>query len=135
MDGKQQVVMVLRKTFQGGIIKRIPKNGRDARILLALAAASFDPGKDYSEPQANEQISEWKAGFTCPDEMDHVTIRRWLVDYHLLIRDADGSSYRANQMVINSVITPDARSIQPRYILEDVQRVNEDRRRRYQTSV
>jgi len=125
---KQQAEGRLRRLFQGGVIERIPRNSEDARLFLALAASSFDPRNVYSESGVNEQLKEWMDGFTCPDEMDHVSVRRHLVDSHFLLRDTSGATYRVNQAVINQVIEPAARSIQPRYVLEDVQREKKERK-------
>lgn len=128
MINKQRAEGRLRKLFQGGVMKRIPRNSEDARLFLALAASSFDPRNAYSEAAVNEQLKEWMDGFTCPHEMDHVSLRRHLVDSHFVLRDKSGIAYRPNQAVINQVIEPAARSIQPRYLLEDVQRERKERK-------
>ena len=128
MKSKQQIEDVLRRLFKGGVIARIPRDRRDAKIFLALAASSFDPRVVYSETAVNEHLLEWMEDITSPASMDHVTVRRYLVDFYLLLRDASGSSYKANQTVIGKIIEPEARSIHPRYILETVQREKEQRK-------
>ena len=65
--------------------------------------------------------------------MEHVTIRRSLVDYHFVLRDVSGDVYRPNQPVINDVIEPAVRSIQPRYVFEEVERDKLARRREHVT--
>jgi hypothetical protein len=119
---KAQTEKVLRRLFKAGVMRRIPKNRKDAEIFLALAASSFDPRVTYSETEVNEHLVDWMAGFTRPVNLDHVTVRRYLVDFYFLLRDSSGSSYTTNQTIINTTIEPEARSVQPRYILEDVQR-------------
>lgn len=134
MVNKQQTEKVLRRLLKGGVMKRMPRNRKDTKIFLALAASSFDPQNSYSENEINEHLIEWMADFTRPSALDHVTIRRCLIDHYFLSRDQSGSSYATNQTIINNVIDPAARSIQPRYIFEDVQREREIRKRAAATS-
>lgn len=131
MIDKQQTETVLRRLFKGGVIRRMPKNRKDAQTFLALAASNLDPQIKYSESEVNRELVDWMADITCPIGLDHVTLRRYLVDLCFLLRDASGSSYSANQTVINNAIDPSARSIQPRDILEDVQRERNQRKRAF----
>lgn len=110
-------------------MRRMPKNRKDTEILLALAASTFDPQKVYSEKEVNEHLSEWLLGFAKPAGVDHVTVRRYLVDYYFLLRDVPGMSYRTNQAVISSVIDADARSVQPRAILDEALKERARRKR------
>ncbi len=119
----------MRRLLKGGVIRRMPKSRKDAEIILALAASSFDPRLAYSESEVNEHLSEWLAEFTSPVGMDHVTVRRYLIDYCFLMRDVSGTTYTTNQTIINSAIEPAARSIQPRLILEESERERQQRKR------
>ena len=130
MVNKQQAEKVLRRILKGGVMRRMPKSRKDTEIFLALAASSFDPQVAYSESEINEHLIEWMADFTRPSALDHVTVRRCLIDHYFLLRDQSGSSYATNQTIINKVIDPAARSIQPRYIFGDVQQEREKRKRR-----
>jgi len=125
---KQQAERVLRRLLKGGIMKRLPRNRKDAEILLALAASYLDPQSRYSESEVNQLLREWMEDFTCPIAMDHVTVRRYLVDFNFLLRDQPGSWYITNQTIINKVIEPAARSIRPGFILGEVQREREIRK-------
>ena len=129
MISKQQTEKLLRRLLKGGVMKRMPRNRKDTEVFLALAASSLDPQDAYSESEINEHLIEWMADFTRPSALDHVTVRRCLIDHYFLLRDQSGSSYTTNQTIINKVIDPAARSIQPRYIFEDVQREREQRKR------
>jgi hypothetical protein len=119
--------------FRAGLVKRVPKVNKDAKLFLALAASSLDPRSAYSEKEVNAQLMEWMEGFTCTVNLDHVTIRRCLVDHYFLLRDSSGEVYRTNQPIINDVIEPPARSIQPRYLFEEVEREKIERRREHAT--
>ena len=115
----EEVEKMLKRLFNGGELRRLPKGRRDTEALLALAASSLDPRQTYLEKDLNEALKEWLEGFTYRT-LDHVTIRRYLVDLNMLIRDERGSWYRTNQAVINTIIEPDARSIRPIEIYEAV---------------
>ena len=128
MINKQQTERILRRLLKGGVMKRMPRNRKDLEVFLALAASFFDPQGKYAEPEVNEILMEWMADFTSPTNMDHVTLRRHLVDFYFLLRDQAGSSYATNQTIINTIIEPAARSVQPRYVLEDMQREREQRK-------
>lgn len=115
-----QVKGVLRRIFNGGEMRRLPKSRKDTEALLALAASSLDPQMTYSEAEVNEAISEWMQGFTDPITLDHVTLRRYMVDTFILLRDPHGTTYKTNQMIINQVIKPEARAVQPLLVLQEV---------------
>ena len=124
-----QVEAVFRRIFNGGEMRRLPKSRKDTEVVLALAASALDPREVYSEKGVNEVLAEWMTGFTDAVTMDHVTIRRYLVDGFFLLRDTGGTTYRTTQVIINQVIEPEARSIQPNLILEAVNRERAQRKR------
>jgi hypothetical protein len=125
----EEMERILRNLFNGGALQRLPKNRRHAEALLALAASSLDSQTEYSEPELNEALADWMAGFTDPIHFDHVTVRRYLVDLAMLLRDAEGSRYRANQIVINRFIEADTRGVSPLVIFYEVQQKRAQRRR------
>ena len=119
---------MLRRLFNGGELRRLPKSRKDTEVLLALAASVLDPREQYTEAEVNELLGDWLYSFASQISLDHVTIRRYLVDYNMLLRDEPGTWYRTNQAVINTFIEPDARSIIPRDIMEAVQQEREQRK-------
>lgn len=126
---KEQVEKVFRRLLKGGAIRRLPRSRGDLLVFLALAVSSLDPQLQYAEPELNERLIEWMIGFTDPVAIDHVTVRRYLVDYSYLLRDIPGTRYKTNQTMINTVIQPEARSVQPLVLLEEIQRDQAHRRR------
>jgi len=62
--------------------------GRRRLVLQHVASTSFDPGADYDEPAVDERLRAWCDG----GEVDHVALRRYLVDGGLLLRG--GGVYR-----------------------------------------
>lgn len=124
---------ILRRLFKGGEIERLPKRPGDARFLLALIASSLQPSQHYSERDLNVHLTEWLAGFTCPIGLDHVTVRRYLVDHGFVLRDAEGSWYTVNTAVVGSVLDASAMEVYPRDIFDEVQLERLARKRAYRT--
>lgn len=116
------------RIFSAGRLRRMPKGRADTLLFLALAASILDPRKAYSEPELNEELKQWMADFVDEHVFDHVTVRRYLVDFRLLLRDAPGRRYLTNQTMINHTIEPDVRSLQPRLIYQSVADAREQRR-------
>jgi hypothetical protein len=56
-------------------------------LLLDHVAQAFEPGRRYQETAVNEILKD-----ACDD---HVTMRRYLVDYELLSRTPDGTYWRS----------------------------------------
>lgn len=117
------------RMYSAGRLRRMPKGRSDTLLFLAVAASILDPRKAYTEPELNEEIRNWMEGFCESRLFDHVTVRRYLVDFHLLLRDAQGSRYNTNQTMINHTIEPDVRSIQPALIFEAVEYARKQRKR------
>lgn len=124
---RPELEKIFWRLFNGGEIRRLPKSRKDTEALLALAAASLDPRQQYSEVEVNEALQDWLQGFTY-QTLDHVTIRRYLVDLNMLLRDEPGTWYRTNQAVIGTYIEPDARSVRPVDIFKAVIQKREARK-------
>ena len=106
----------------------MPKGQQDTLVFLAVAAATFDPQKTYTESEVNDHLRQWMSGFVDLVMLDHVTVRRYLADYRYLVRDVAGSRYRANQAVINLAIEPEARMVQPWDLLQDAEAERKSRK-------
>ena len=61
--------------------------------MLAVAARSFAPGRSYSEGEVNAILQDWLAREGSILSVDHVELRRWLVDCRVLARDDYGRAY------------------------------------------
>ena len=51
------------------------------------------PGRAYTEPEVNACLRAWLAGAGAMLDVDHVELRRWLVDTGVLARDGFGRAY------------------------------------------
>ncbi len=63
--------------------------------MLAAAAQSFPSGREFSEREVNELLRTFLDNAGSMLGTDHVELRRWLVDFHLLDRDGYGRAYTA----------------------------------------
>ncbi|MEV0676305.1 DUF2087 domain-containing protein [Actinosynnema sp. NPDC050436] len=71
--------------LRDGRLVRLPAQRGRRRAVLERVCAAFEPGRRYSERDVVEVLRRWCDG----GEVDHVTVRRYLVDEGLLDR-ADG---------------------------------------------
>jgi tRNA(adenine34) deaminase len=65
----------------------------DFRTVLAAAALALDDGEGYDEAAVNARLKTWLAGPGAMIDVDHVELRRWLVDTGLVYRDGYGRRY------------------------------------------
>ena len=125
----EQAEVRFERMFSAGRLRRMPKGRADTLLFLSVAASILDPRKTYTEPELNEELRTWMSEFVEERLFDHVTVRRYLVDFHLLLRDQKGSRYTTNQTMINHTIEPVVRSIQPALIFAAVETARAQRRR------
>jgi hypothetical protein len=86
----------------GGAGSAFPRRMRDRHILYRTIIQHLDPSQKYSEGQVNEVLQRWLLDVgTCLD-IDHVTLRRYLIDELYLLREPNGTAY---------VVNPDGRAV------------------------
>ncbi len=74
--------VVLGRYFSGRILVEIPSHRAKRRVVLQRLALEFDIGRRYSEREVNEVLGAFNP--------DWSTLRRGLIDEHLLDREAAG---------------------------------------------
>jgi len=100
---QQMVDRILKRMLANGPLTGIPKRPGDQELLARLAAARLDAGGEYTEREVNERLREWLATFVEPYGIDHVTLRRMIVDARLLVRTKSGSCYRVNEAKLDEL--------------------------------
>ena len=65
----------------------------DFALMLAAAAQIFTPATVYTEREVNGRLRAMLAGVGLMLAVDHVELRRWLVDTGVLTRDGFGRAY------------------------------------------
>lgn len=126
---EKEVVGALGRMLKPGPIDSFPKRRADLIVLLALASARFDAGRAYREDDVNDSLIEWLEPFVLPNAIDHVTLRRVLVDEQFLLRNATGTAYRLNVPKLDETIEAAARSVDPRAVLAEQRQQREERKR------
>jgi hypothetical protein len=85
--------LALRRDVSLGVL--LSTHPRDFAVLLAAAAQSFPRGREFSEREVNELLRTFLDNAGSMLGTDHVELRRWLVDFHVLDRDGYGRAYTA----------------------------------------
>ncbi|WP_327953811.1 DUF2087 domain-containing protein [Brevibacillus agri] len=87
-SGSADYEAILQKYFPQGrshALDRIPRKHKHRLVVCREVAKHFAPDKIYSEQEVNDILQAVCA--------DYVTLRRYLIDYGFLTREADGSAY------------------------------------------
>jgi hypothetical protein len=103
---RETIEQVLKRLLANGPLTAMPSRPEDEQLLLLLAAGRFELRREYREAEVNERLREWLSSFVAPFGIDHVTLRRRLVDTGLLLRDAAGSTYWTMRRVPDMDIDP-----------------------------
>lgn len=117
----------LKRMLANGPLTAVPKRPADQELLVALAAAQFEAEKVYGEAEVNEILKGWIETFCEPYGIDHVTLRRMLVDSRLLSRTPSGSTYRVNRARIGEMEA--IAELDPAQVLEEVRSERASRKR------
>jgi hypothetical protein len=72
----------------------LPRRQRDRHILLKAVSLNFAPDRLYTEAEVNRLIENWLTRVGQSLEIDHVTLRRTLVDEAYLTRAPAGEAYQ-----------------------------------------
>ncbi len=74
-----------------------PKRQLDRRVLLFALARRIAPGEELPEREVNARIQDWLLGPGAALRVDHVTLRRALIDDGFWDREAGGLRYRLSR--------------------------------------
>jgi hypothetical protein len=116
----------LRRLLANGPLTAMPRRPADAELLLRLASGRFDASRLYREDEVNQILEAWLATISAQYGIDHVSLRRYLVDMQFLLRDASGSTYKLNHA--RPVIRE---NVNPAEILAELQRERAARKRQH----
>ena len=83
--------LAVRRGLSPGVMHAA--NPGDFALVLAAAACAFDAAREYRERDVNDALRAWLAGTGAMLDVDHVELRRWLVDTGVLARDGFGRAY------------------------------------------
>ena len=73
----------------------------DLLLTLALASRCMPASAQCAEPEVNAALKAWLAGTGAMLQVDHVELRRTLIDFGLWERDGFGRAYRRADVIAN----------------------------------
>lgn len=109
----------------------LPKKELDLHILFISAVLNLDPQRQYSEAGLNEELREWAGQFGANFALDHVTLRRFLIDARYLLRDAAGNVYQLNTTDALYAYDDSLKNLDLVELFEAAKREREERKQRY----
>ena len=94
----EQLEALLQNFLRDGRLIRLPaKYTRRKEVLRYLAMRDFQRHTWYSEAEVNEVLKSWCEG---ADATDYVSVRRHLIDYHILDREDSGQYWLLNAWTV-----------------------------------
>jgi hypothetical protein len=126
-DPRDRARRALRRLLANGPLTGVPKRPADQELCMTLAASKFDAGRNYLESEVNKQLAAWLKSISEPFGIDHVTLRRMLVDSRFLIRTSSGSIYRFNSERVREVEA--IKEIEPADVLAEIRNERDVRKR------
>ena len=118
-DHREMAHRALKRLLANGRLTAVPKRPADQKLFVALAASQIDARRSCLESEVNERLRIWLETISEPFGIDHVTLRRMLVDSGLLTRTSSGSKYQINVARLGEIEA--VRGIDPADVLAQIQ--------------
>ena len=109
----------------------LPKKDRDRQILFKSVTITLDPNQAYTENQLNTALGKWLSNIGRMIDIDHVTLRRYLVDEGYLNRDAAGTAYSVRAEATVDLFDSAIDELDPLTLLEQAIERREQRKQLY----
>lgn len=115
---------------QGGG-RGLSRNLRDQQILFKSITLTLDPDKPYTETELNLALGQWQTEVGQMIEIDHVSLRRYLVDAGFVQRDSAGLTYHVSTADLADLFDPEVEMIDPATVIIEAQLERERRKQDY----
>ncbi len=109
----------------------LPKKRPDRDIVFVSAILHLDPDRSYSEGDLNDALRRWTSRFGDRCGLDHVTLRRYLIDEHYIERDSAGPSYRLTKDGAAVTFDPSIKDLDLDQLLFEARLEREKRKQQY----
>jgi hypothetical protein len=119
----------LRRLLANGRLTALPKRPSDQVLLATLAVSRMDPDRTLTEAEVNEALVAWLDDVSEPYGIDHVTMRRLIVDSRLLNRTPSGSTYVVNDAKRGEIDA--VRELNPAEVLAGIVDERDQRKRQH----
>ncbi|MEJ2355138.1 MAG: DUF2087 domain-containing protein [candidate division WOR-3 bacterium] len=118
-----------------GDLIQFPKSNTDRLILLGSIIIQLEPQKEYSEKSINEAIVKWIDKMANQSYLDHVTLRRYLVDLRLLERNRAGDCYRVSKSRMSGLFEDVILTIDPFLLIKNFREEREARKKEWKNNL
>jgi hypothetical protein len=108
----------------------LPKKPLDRHILYLSVMLGLEPNRMYSEKELNAELIRWVERFGSSFGLDHVSLRRNMVDEGYVQRDTAGHFYQLSPEPPYR-IEPPAGAIDLEALVEAEHAAREERKRRF----
>ncbi len=110
----------------------LPKKPLDRQIVLISAILGLERQRKYSESELNDELRKWTALFGQRYNLDHVTLRRYLVDERYIVRDTSGGSYELGSLdLLPTTFDPTLASFDLKALISEAKSAQELKKRQY----
>lgn len=109
----------------------LPKKALDLNILLLSSVLGLEPGREYSEGELNAELQRWILAFGGNFGLDHVTLRRFLIDAKYLRRDPGGKAYVLEPAGPRFSYDPALRSLDLQVLVADARQERSKKKQQY----
>jgi hypothetical protein len=96
----------------------MPRSQRDRQIVLKSIALCLAKNRTYTEQEINAALAAWTAEVGHSLAVDHVALRRSLIDERYLERSEDGSRYRLSIPLCADRFAPEVDGMDPCAVIE-----------------
>ena len=111
--------------------RNLPKDRFSQHILFISSILRFNPDRTYSENEINHELKKWTGRFGVNFGLDHITLRRYIVDDKYLQRDPSGVHYQLNSSDLPYTYDPDIKAIDLKVLIQDAIKERECRKQQY----
>jgi hypothetical protein len=108
-----------------------PKKDLDRHILFISATLGLDPQRRYTEREFNDELRKWTTRFGSPVNLDHVSLRRFLVDEHYVQRDSAGQSYELTTTGWPNTFDPSIKTLDLEALIDGARAARELKKQQY----
>ena len=109
----------------------LPKKALDLNILLLSSVLGLESGREYSEGELNAELQRWILSFGGKFGLDHVTLRRYLIDEKYVRRDPAGRAYQLDRTGPRFTYDPEVRSLDLRLLVAEARQERAKRKQQY----
>ncbi|MBN2080840.1 DUF2087 domain-containing protein [bacterium] len=128
-DFRKRIVNLLAKSA----LTSLPRKDTDKLCLLLALAERFERGRDYAEIEVNEVLQRWLNANSPEGNIDHVNLRRLMVDFKFLARSSDGLAYRLDPDGSGfTAFSPEVLELNIAELIEEEKQAIEARRAQFQ---